>query len=278
MPIIDVELYEDIFSQRFENYEIGVDGLAIKKDIFQKSKKLFPDFVIGEPHWDTAISGILHQAYDVYQNTEDLYHVKHDQQWDDNNLTFAGQHNKRLYSSAVDYGLMADELISIKKNCAIIILKHNLSDKNNKTVSLNLKKLAYLSSRNEVAFCEYRENASEFSKQINRISYLPIIPTNDRVKKLKQKHTIINLLRHYFSNNRYIIIIPEESKMPDNKKINEIKKALNNVSKIKNKEYIALNINKTEDRPFDFYLENSDRNPNINKESFINDDGLLELI
>ena len=129
-----------------------------------------------------------------------------------------------------------------------------------------------------MAFCEYRENASEFSKQINRISYLPIIPTNDRVKKLKQKHTIINLLRHYFSNNRYIIIIPEESKMPDNKKIIEIKKVLNNVSKIKNKEYIALNINKTEDRPFDFYLENSDRNPNINKESFINDDGLLELI
>ncbi len=273
-----VELYEDIFSQRFENYEIGVDGLAIKKDIFQKSKKLFPDFVIGEPHWDTAISGILHQAYDVYQNTEDLYHIKHDQQWDNNNLTFAGQHNKRLYRSAVDYGLMADELISIKKNCAIIVLKHNLSDENNKTVSHNLKKLAYLSSRNEVVFCEYRENASEFSKQINRISYLPIIPTNDRVKKLKQKHTIINLLRHYFSNNRYIIIIPEESKMPDNKKINEIKKALNNVSKIKKKEYIALNINKAEDRPLDFYLENNVEYINIKKQSFINDDGLLELI
>ena len=42
--------------------------------------------------------------------------------------------------------------------------------------------------------------------------------------------------------------------------------------------YIAINVNKAEDRPLDFYLENAELNPNIKKESFINDDGLLELI
>lgn len=273
-----VDSYEDIFSQRFENYEIGVDGLAIKKDIFQKSKKLFPDFVIGEPHWDTAMSGILHQAYDVHQNTEDLYHIKHEQQWNDNNLSTAGKHNKRLYRASVDYGLMTDELISIKKNCAIIILKHSLSDKNNKTISDNLRKLRNLSARNEVVFCEYRENSSKFLKQINKMSYLAITPTNERVKKLKQKHAIINLIRHYFSNHRYIIIIPEESKVPDIKKINEIKKCIKGASKIKKTEYIALNTKETKDRVFNFYLENAEEYPNINKDSFINDDGLLELI
>ncbi len=276
--IPEVKSYADIFKQSFKNYEIGVDGIAIKNELFKKSKKLFPDFVIGEPHWDTAISGILHQAYGVHQNTKDLYHIKHDQQWDDQNLTFAGKHNKSLYRSSIEYGLMADELISIKKNCAIVLLKHTLSEKNNKIIIDNLQKLLYLSFKNEVAFCEYRESSTKFSKHINRISYLPIFPKNERVKKLKQKHSIVNLIRHYFSNYKYIIIIPEESKMPNNKQIDEIIESAKKAKFINKRSYIVINTANSGQKILDFYVENNVENSNIKKQSFINDDGLLELI
>ena len=276
--IQEVYSYKEIFDQPFKNYEIGVDGVAIKKELFEKSEQLFPDFVIGEPHWDTAISGILNQAYSVHQNTQDMYHIRHDQQWDDKNLSRAGQHNKKLYRDAVNYGLMPDELISIKKDCALILLKHSLSEENNKTIEVNLKKLTYLSRKYETVFCEYRDKDSPFKKHINKISYLPIIPTNDNVKKLNQKTCIVNLLRHYFCNHKYIIIIPEDHKIPKIDKINEIRESLRNSNKIKKSSYIALRTSGLEERPFDFFVENSDKKPNIKKSSFINDDGLLETI
>jgi hypothetical protein len=268
---------EDIFRQPFKNYPIGVDGLAIKKETLKDLFELFPDFVIGEPHWDTAISGILRQAHEVSQNTQDLYHILHEQQWDDDNLSKGGEHNKKLYRDAVDYGLMEDELISIRKDCAVVLLKHSLSDKNSKSIKSNLIRLSSLQGKGELIFCEYLEGASEFRKNINHISYLPINPTNNNVKKLNQKNAILNLLRHYFSDNKYIIIVTEESNNLNPLKIKHIKEQLRHRNKIIRKDYIALKPKTLEDRPFDFFVENKPTQNNISSCSFINDDGLLEL-
>jgi hypothetical protein len=268
---------EDIFRQPFKNYPIGVDGLAIKKETLKDLFELFPDFVIGEPHWDTAISGILRQAHEVSQNTQDLYHILHEQQWDDDDLSKGGEHNKKLYRDAVDYGLMKDELISIKKDFALVLLKHSLSDENSKSIESNLRRLPSLQGKGELIFCEYLEGASEFRKNINHISYLPINPTNNNVKKLNQKNAILNLLRHYFSDNKYIIIVTEESNNFNPLKIKHIKEQLRHRNKIIRKDYIALKPKSLEDRPFDFFVENKPTQNNISSCSFINDDGLLEL-
>lgn len=273
-----VQSYKEIFQQPFVNYGIGVDGIAIKKEAFENFKKIFPDFIIGEPHWDTAISGILNQLCAVHQNTQDMYHIKHDQQWDDDNLSTAGQHNKRLYRAAVDYGLMPDKLISIKKGCALVLLKHRLKVDTQSLYEANLKQLTKSQGKVEPIFCEYLEGQSVFKKHINRVSYIPINPTNENVKKLNQKNSIINLLRHYFCDHKYIIIIQEGARVPDKSKIENIKNELLERNKIQTKDYIALNTVNLESRPFDFFIENKDRIPNIKKHSFINDDGLLELI
>ena len=275
--IPSVDSYEDIFRQPFKNYPIGVDGLAIKKETLKEFFELFPDFVIGEPHWDTAISGILRQAHGVSQNTQNLYHLLHEQQWDDNNLSKGGEHNKKLYRDAVDYGLMEDELISIKKDCALIVLNHSLSTQNEDLTKRNLKQLSRLANKTEAVFCEYTEEASRFKKSINRISYLPIRPTNENVKKINQQNAILNLLRHYFSNHKYIIIIPEGGECPSQLGIAQIKEGLRSRNKVSRKSLIALKTDGLEDRPFNLVVEKDRKIPNINKHSFINDDGLLEL-
>ena len=275
--IKSVDSYEEIFSQPFDNYAIGVDGIAIKKEALDKVVELLPDFVIGEPHWDTAVSGILHQAYSVDQNTHDLYHISHDQQWDDDNLSAGGEHNKRLYRDAVNYGLMEDDLISIKKDCALILLKHELATQDHNSTVSNLRQLSFLQGKVESVFCEYLEGESKFKKHINRISYLPIRPTNKNVKKLNQKSAILNLLRHYFSNHKYIIIALEKAELFDLKKIKQIKDQLRTRNKITRPGYIALKPRHLEDRPFDFFVENKPISHTIRSYSFINDDGLLEL-
>ena len=270
--------YEDVFSQPFTFYSIGVDGIAFKKHLLNDILTHLPDLLIGEPHWDTALSGILHQSYTVSQNLEDLYHIRHAQHWDDDNLTPGGQHNKNLYQNAVNHGLMADTLISIKKDTALIVLKPNLEADPENTIPAQLRQLSFLQGDIESIFCEYLEGESPFKKHINRISYLPIRPSNDNTKKLHQKNCIINLLRHYFSDYTNIIITNESCPPLTREAIYLIKERLRTTPLISRPDYTALRPTKLESKILDFYMENSTLHHNINAYSFINDDGLLELI
>ena len=273
-----VEDYEDIFLQPFTHYEIGVDGIAFTKEALGRALPLLPDFVIGEPHWDTAVSGILKQSYGVAQNTNDLYHLMHPQKWDDESLSTGGKHNKILYRNAVEYGLMEDKLISLQKDCAVILFKDKLTSPITPNLIKNLRNLSFLTNKVEAVFCEYVKGESQAKPHINHIGYLPIRPSNPNTEELNQKSTILNLLRHYFGNYKHIIILQEHAKPITLIQINKIKEQLQSRNKIIRKDYVALLTNATNGHPFDFYIENKEKFSSIEQISFINDDGLLELI
>ena len=268
---------QEIFSSAFENYPIGVDALAIKKEALEASLHLWPDFIIGEPHWDTAISGILHKHYGVSQNLEDLYHPIHEQQWDCSNLNAGGEHNDRLYRDAIEFGLMDDELISIKKPTALICLKHSLNTTHNLRISRNLQQLGATNANYDKIFCEYLQgHESSFAKDINHIQYLPLKAT-PATQKLNQKNTILNLLRHYFADYDKVLIIPEETELQEPLQLKKLEKELGEAKKTHKAGMIAINPTKCDSREFDFFVENSRLIPNIKQCSFINDHGLLEL-
>ena len=273
-----VDNYEDIFSQPFSHYEIGVDGIALTKEMLTQTLDLLPDFIIGEPHWDTAVSGILKQAHPVNQNTEDLYHLMHPQQWDEDNLSPAGKHNKRLYYQAIEYGLMEDELISLQKNCAVVLLKDKISSPATRSLTKNLRNLSFLQGKIEAVFCEYLRGETQLKRYINHIGYLPIRPTNRNVEKLDQKNAILNLLRHYFSDHEYLIVLSDTAAPITIKQINHIKEQLRTHDKIIRPDYVAVKTDNINASPFNFYIENNQKFSNIDRVSFINDDGLLELI
>lgn len=278
VPTTAATSLSEIFSSSWENYPIGVDALAIKKEALEASLHLWPDFVIGEPHWDTAISGILHKHYGVSQNTQDLYHPIHEQQWDCSNLNVGGKHNNRLYREAIEFGLMDDQLISIKKPAALVILKHSLNTNDDPTISSNLQQLSSLASNYDKIFCEYLQgHESSFKKDINHIQYLPIKAT-PATQKVNQKNTILNLLRHYFADYDKVLIIPQETELQGPAQLKKLEKELINTKKTHKEGIIAISPVKCESREFDFFLENTALIPNIKQCSFINDQGLLELV
>ena len=272
-PIDEIKDYKEIFKLPFENYPIGVDGIALQKEVLDACFSLIPDFVIGEPHWDTALSGILRKSHVVTQNLKDLYHIKHEQQWDDANLSPAGQHNKRLYRDAVEFGLMEDDLISIKPRTALVLLKHTLNSPHNAQISQNLHKLSQFSSNFTKVFCEYAEGESLFKKHINNMGYLPIM-ASENTKKLGQKNTILNLLRHYFGNYDQVIVVPEETVLKGELELENLKKTQKDTLL---GGYVVFSPQLCEDREFDFFMENRATYPRIKQRSFINDQGLLEL-
>lgn len=266
--------YSDIFFLPFEHYDIGVDGLAFKKESLIEFLKLFPDFIIGEPHWDTAASGILHKNFNVVQNLSDLYHIKHPQQWDDNNLTEAGKYNKKLYKDCINYGLMYDKLISIKRDCIILL---NTEDAEVSHLITDLKKISRNS--NTVLYSEFSKNIGRFKKLLTGLGYLPIHAKSEYVSHLNQVSTISNMLaKRFFDHSSIIILLPSCNNI-DSELINKIKINLKENPIIKEQNYLAINPSKTIDidRFFDFYVDNSKQFDNIDKYSFINDEGLLEL-
>ena len=172
---------------------------------------------------------------------------------------------------------MDDELISIKKPTALVILKHSLDSTYNSRISSNLQHLGSLDSHYDKIFCEYlRGSQSPFSKDLNHIQYLPIKST-DKTSPLNQKNTILNLLRHYFSGYDKILIIPEEVDLQEASQLKKLEKDLNRYKKTNTEGIIGLKPKDCTSREFDFFMENMSLVPNIKQCSFINDQGLLEL-
>ena len=276
----DIDLpssYADIFNMPYSLYEIGIDGLSIRKSVYLEIRDKLPDCVIGEPHWDTAYSGILNQHYEVYQNASDLYHPKHDQQWDDSSLSLAGNHNKRLYLDSVNYGLMSDELISLKKQTAIIVLDSSLNKDNDSHLHDLIPQVAYFAKKFEVVFSEFVSDGSRPAKMVNSIKYLPIFNTNSHTACLNQENSIINCILHQFSSFKNIIIF--KSSIPDINinLIKELQLALQNHGFYSNKHIIATKNNNILENELDIYGKN-DNIKDVQHISYINDDGLLELL
>lgn len=270
---------EETWTAPFSVYEIGVDAFCIRKSVYLESREILPDCVIGEPHWDTVYSGILNKRYEVTQNTHDLYHIKHEQQWDDANLSKAGDHNKTLYEDALNYGLMEDALISVKAQTVVILFKSSLSNEDNDKWGQLIKQLGLFANRFETVFCEFTEGNSPLTPYINKTKYFPIFNTNEYTKKLNQTNAIINCLLHYFSNFKNIIILQEGIESININHLKSIQLELQNNKICKQKNVVALKSSEARQNELDFYEQNINIvSGDIRKISFINDNGLLELL
>ena len=263
----------NIFNARSSVYEIGVDGLCIRKSVYMEVRDQLPDCVIGEPHWDTSFSGILNKNYDVHQSTE-LYHIKHPQQWDDNNLTEAGEYNKRLYRECVDYGLMDDNLISLKKGTALILLDSDKSRPEDSHLPKLIHDLSFYNKKFTIIFAELKDESTRTAKFVSNIQYLPIYNENEHTACLNQTNAITNCLLHQFSNFNNIIIIKPTIIDINLSLIKEIQLALQNNGIFINEDIFAIKSNKISNNELDIY----EKNANMEDITYINDDGLLELL
>lgn len=263
----------NIFNARSSVYEIGVDGLCIRKSVYMDIRDQLPDCVIGEPHWDTSFSGILNKNYDVHQSTE-LYHIKHPQQWDDNDLTEAGEYNKRLYRECVDYGLMDDNLISLKKGTALILLDSDKSRPEDSHLSKLIHDLSFYNKKFTIIFSELKDQSTRTAKFVSNIQYLPIYNENEHTACLDQTNAITNCLLHQFSNFNNIIIIKPTISNINLSLIKEIQLALQNNGIFINEDIFAIKSNKISNNELDIY----EKNANMEDITYINDDGLLELL
>ncbi len=94
----------ELFANPGELYGIGLDGFAVRASLYAEIREAIPDFVIGEPHWDTALSEILRRLVPVRRDTISLFHPRHDQAWDLSDPTPAGRHNEELFVAALIQG------------------------------------------------------------------------------------------------------------------------------------------------------------------------------
>jgi hypothetical protein len=100
----DPRTLEELFAGAAEPYRIGLDGFAIRASLYADLRDAVPDFVIGEPHWDTALSEILRRIVPVRRDATSFYHPRHAQVWDIAHPTPAGRHNEALFVAALLQG------------------------------------------------------------------------------------------------------------------------------------------------------------------------------
>jgi len=267
------ENLESIYKLNYSIYEIGVDGIAIRNYVYKKIKDKLPDFVIGEPHWDTCYSGILNKHFNVEQNTKDLFHITHNQEWDDSNLSYAGKYNKKLYLDSISFGLMDDVLINIKKQTVFLYLKYSPKDSNlSKTKSL-LKNFG-LKKSIDFIFCEFLDDSSIPTGPTLGFKYYNIYNKNKYTRALNQKNSISNILMHSFSNYRNIIILYEGIKNISNSDIKTIQLSLQSKGLYSDDYIYGVKNNDLIEKELDIYANNS----YDSKDIFLNDEGLIELL
>ena len=132
---------------------------------------------------------------------------------------------------------------------------------------------------NTVLYAEFSKSVGSFKKNLTGINYLPIESKNKYVNCLDQTSTMSNLLVKRFLDHSSIIIFLPKSKGISAELVKTINLQLKTNSIIQTDEYFAVSPIKarSHSRFFNFYLDNCEKFPNINKYSFINDEGLLEL-
>ena len=264
---------DDIYKLNYSIYEIGVDGLSIRNSIYKKIRDKLPDFVIGEPHWDTCYSGILHKHFSVEQNTKDLFHIIHNQEWDDSNLSYAGNYNKKLYLESISCGLMDDVIINIKKQTIFLYLKHSLKNANLTEVRSALKNFGFIKSIDFI-FCEFLDESSVPIGPKLGFKYYNIYNKNKFTKALDQKNSISNILLHSFSNYRNIVILYENIKNISSDDIKTIQLSLQSKGKYVDKYIYAVTNKGLIEKELDIYANNL----YDSKDIFLNDEGLIELL
>jgi len=185
---------KSLFNNPYVIKRTGVDGIAIKKGVYLALRDYIPDFFIGEPHWDTTVSGIFKKFHHSVHNTQDLYHVHHERAWDTTNLSLPGKHNEILYRDAYEYGLIDDPLIILKKPSALIVLNEHAS----KDKKRRVEAITRSHPDHEVGFLDIiRGRQSPLKKLSDEVFYFPIW-ASDKTKGIPQRYPLMNIGANLF--------------------------------------------------------------------------------
>ena len=102
---------DELYSFPRTLYDIGMDAYALRASFYRELRPYFPDFILGEPLWDTALSGLLRHHLPIERDTARLFHPQHEQAWSLGKLSPAGQHNNRIYVEILTYGFSSEHVI-----------------------------------------------------------------------------------------------------------------------------------------------------------------------
>ena len=209
---------------------VGVDGIAIKHEYYETTRDLIPDFVIGEPYWDTGIFGFYNKITNVTINITDLYHIYHEKTWSLDSLTVAGERNERFFLEMISSGLMDQSYIyanNVKdftepytsinktKDTAIIVVFYGNDEKRIEVLKKSLKetkkqRLDYALIFVELLFDNQESNFDKFLQIFSsyKHSYKHIkIYGNERNKYLWQKENLINIGCKNAKEFKYFILL-----------------------------------------------------------------------
>ena len=234
-------------------YVTGRDAFAFKKKTYLSIRKYIPDFIIGEPHWDTALSGICQNLHETTENLNDLYHIEHDQTWDPHSLSLGGEYNQSLWMEARAYGLSNVNLLSVQKKKALVLY-------NDTNTKLSIKKIEKFISKHldyEMIFIDLLKHKKQLKDDIFELRYYPILHKGQSTLKLNQRASIKNIGTRILEGFEEIKFI-----------------SLKEVNRYNYKGEVLLS---PYDKEYNFFIENEKKFPNIRKQSYLNDEGLLEL-
>lgn len=181
----------------------GVDGFAIKKGVYLCLRKYLPDFVIGEPHWDTVYWGIFQKFHYAQDNTKDLYHPIHEKQWETINLSQAGKHNEKLYRDAYEYGIIDESVIRLRKQNALFIINDCGLVKCKPKITSILKKYPDL----ETVLIDLVYKDSELQSNLNEsVLYFPI-KGNEKTINQDQRKALMNIACNLFLDRSHFFFL-----------------------------------------------------------------------
>lgn len=189
---------EEVFENPVVLHEHGIDGLAIVNKWFLKNKHFIPDFFIGEPHWDTAISGALRTNNISTQNIIDLYHPEHLKTWHTKKLSIAGKHNDKLWRDFLEYGISKIPLIQkpeIPIETSIVLVHYGDNKIRVDAAKRAMKRLKYQNILNsEYIFVEVSNGKTQFPEIKNKPNWNHIlIKEKDSNRDIFQKEAMMNI-------------------------------------------------------------------------------------
>ena len=184
-----IRYYSDCYTCSFNTKHTGIDGFAIRKKTWREIRDIYPHMFIGEPHWDTVLSGLLHNMkhVNIHKNVTDLYHECHDQAWSTQHLSPAGVHNTKHYNNCLDYDIIKNRLIdSGSPACTVIAIdRQNLNPV--------IKKYCENHPQKNIVIYEMTEPTE--SPKYSGIEYTNhvVIPHNESTTPIDQTKAITNI-------------------------------------------------------------------------------------
>jgi hypothetical protein len=178
-------------------YRIGLDALAIRASLYRDVRDELPDFVIGEPHWDTIYSGFFRRLLPVQRDCQRLFHPKHAQVWNLASPTAAGDHNQQLFVDSLNRGLADKSMIEDvrdRTDTAVVVAVFGANPQRIAANVTGLRKQLEQDLYSDLFLVELRENGLEsaYPEDLLRSVRHVAIPGSPSSSGLFQKEALYN--------------------------------------------------------------------------------------